>query len=209
MTRRDRCRQVSPEHLRACGVSEQTIKELEQTRLFTEEHPQICESSTEAIKTVMKIPDEETKGKVISHIESRLEKGQDPITGKFSKKTGVTAKQVKQVIAKIAPTPTPTPTPATVATIAHVPEEKVIPTASVVTEIPINRVEPPKLIIHPLPLPASHIPTRDIEITPTSGQWRSIHNAIMRGDIKPDSKANKDVWEVGCSRAWEKACEVI
>jgi len=206
MTRRDHCRQVSPEHLRACGVSERIIKELEQTRLFTEEHGEFLQSSTEAIQTVMKIPDPEIKEKVISSIGKALESGKDPVTGKITKKKAVTETQVKAVIAKIAP---PTPTPATVATIAHVPEEKVIPTTPTATEIPITRVEPPEIILNLLPLPADHIPKRSIHITPTSGQWRAIHNAIVRGDFKPDAKANKDAWDVGCSRAWEKACELI
>lgn len=101
----------------------------------------------------MKIQDEEIKGKVISHLEKRLEFGLDPVTGKLTKKKGVTQTQVKQVIAKlspekepIAPSPPPlterfdppvppTPTAATVATIAHVPIESILPIANEKSEL--------------------------------------------------------------------------
>lgn len=48
-----------------------------------------------------------------------------------------------------------------------------------------------------------------VTIVPTRGQWRAIDNAIKRGEIRPDEKSGKDVWQVGAMRVFEEGCEVL
>jgi hypothetical protein len=115
------CREHIDETAKNCCLKRSTINDTKQAAEFCIEHAEISACSTNTVLTLIRIPDEMLRDKVISSIEKSLELGIHPVTGNAMKKYGtgeyqgyrLSKKDILYLAAKIAyqdsldPTETP------------------------------------------------------------------------------------------------------
>jgi hypothetical protein len=67
----------------ACGLDDETVRQVKSVADFCEGKPEISGLSTNAVMPLIRIQDEEVRDKAISSVSNALKSGKHPITGKF------------------------------------------------------------------------------------------------------------------------------
>ena len=102
--RTQQCRDKIHKTAELCGLSHETVAEIDSVTGFVEEHPSICGLTTDAIKPLMKIPDDDKRQEAISHVEKTLNR-KTPTGGIIKKR--LTKPEVEKIIEKVLPSEKP------------------------------------------------------------------------------------------------------
>jgi len=92
------CREHIDEVQEACGLSNSTAMEVKQAARFCVEHSDFSELPTKPIIALIRVKDEQVRGRAISHIENTLNR-KTPNGGQYN--TTFTEKEIKKIIAKV------------------------------------------------------------------------------------------------------------
>jgi hypothetical protein len=97
------CRDKIHKTAKGCGLSPETVAEIDRVTGFVDEHPeapQICGLTTDAIKPLMAISDPEKRQEAISLVEKSLNR-KTPTGGTIKKR--LTKPEVEKIIEKVSP----------------------------------------------------------------------------------------------------------
>jgi hypothetical protein len=82
----------------ACGLDDETVRQVKSVADFCEDKPEISGLSTNAVMPLIRIQDEDIRDKAISSVSNSLKLGKHPITGKFLKKNRLTERDITKII---------------------------------------------------------------------------------------------------------------
>jgi hypothetical protein len=113
------CREKIHKAAELCGLSPETVAEIDRVAGFVKENPQICGLTTDAVKPLMAIPDPEKQKEAISHVEKALNR-KTPTGGTYKKK--LTKPEVEKIVEKVLPSEKPKTEPRVIS--LTLPDEK-------------------------------------------------------------------------------------
>jgi hypothetical protein len=102
--RTQNCREKIHKTAEKCGLSPETVAEIDRVSGFANDKPQICGLTTDAIKPLMKISDPEKQKEAISLVEKSLNR-KTPTGGVIKKR--ITKPEVEKIVKKVDPTAIP------------------------------------------------------------------------------------------------------
>ena len=98
------CREKIHKTAESCGLSPETVAEIDRIAGFVKENPQLCGLTTDAVKPLIKISDPEKQKEAISHVEKTLNR-KTPTGGTYKKK--LTKPEIEKIVEKVLPSEKP------------------------------------------------------------------------------------------------------